>query len=302
VCDEQHDEELFWALRGAGDGNFGVVTSLIFGTLPAPAATGFHLLWPHTHAAALISAWQAWAPAAPDELAASLLVTASRDPERPPVVNVFGSMLGTEDDTAQLLDELVSSAGADPTSASYENASLRETKRYLAKLGDAMAEGDDRLGETFQGEPAPQWQTLSKSEFFGRPLPAETIAALVENLTEGRISGQSRELDFTPWGGAYNRVSADATAFVHRDERFLLKHAVVIDPDASRGERKTARRWLARSWASVRPWGSGRVYPNFPDPDLEDWAQAYYGTNYDRLLRVKAQYDPGNIFCFHQSL
>jgi FAD/FMN-containing dehydrogenase len=165
-----------------------------------------------------------------------------------------------------------------------------------------MAEGDDRLGETLQGESSPQGQTFSKSEFFGRPLPAETIAALVENLTEGRISGQSRELDFTPWGGAYNRVSADATAFVHRDERFLLKHAVVIDPDASKGERKTARRWLARSWASVRPWGSGRVYPNFPDPDLEDWAQAYYGTNYDRLLRVKAQYDPGNIFCFQQSL
>ena len=44
------------------------------------------------------------------------------------------------------------------------------------------------------------------------------------------------------------------------------------------------------------------MYPNFPDPDLEDWAQAYYGTNYDRLLRVKAQYDPGNIFCFQQSL
>jgi FAD/FMN-containing dehydrogenase len=44
------------------------------------------------------------------------------------------------------------------------------------------------------------------------------------------------------------------------------------------------------------------VYPNFPDLDLEDWAQAYYGTNYDRLLRVKAQYDPGNIFFFQQSL
>src|SRR5919112_6049149 len=162
VCDEQHDEELFWALRGAGGGNFGVVTSLIFGTLPAPAATGFHLLWPHTHAAALISAWQAWAPAVPDELAASLLATASRDPERPPVVNVFGSMLGTEDVSAQLLDKLISSAGADPTSASYEHASLRETKRYLAELGDAMAEGDDRLGETLQGEPSPQGHTFSK--------------------------------------------------------------------------------------------------------------------------------------------
>jgi FAD/FMN-containing dehydrogenase len=44
------------------------------------------------------------------------------------------------------------------------------------------------------------------------------------------------------------------------------------------------------------------VYPNFPDLDLEDWGRAYYGANYDRLLRVKAKYDPGNFFRFRQSL
>ena len=287
-CDDHHDEELFWALRGAGGGNFGVVTSLVFKTLPAPAATGFHLVWPHTHAATVVDAWQAWAPAAPDELAASLLVTASGDADRPPVVNLFGAMLGTDSDTKELLEVLVAQAGAGPTSASRTHASYRETKRYLDEHGP----GDDR----------PQGHLFSKSEFFGRPLPTEAIAALVENLLEGRVAGQSRELDFTPWGGAYNRVRADATAFAHRDELFLLKHAVVIDPDASSAEREAARRWLARSWGLVHPWGSGGVYQNFPDPDLEDWAHAYYGTNYDRLLRVKERYDPGSFFGFRQSL
>jgi FAD/FMN-containing dehydrogenase len=46
----------------------------------------------------------------------------------------------------------------------------------------------------------------------------------------------------------------------------------------------------------------GGVFPNFPDPDLTDWAHAYHGTNYERLTRVKASYDPDNVFRFHQSL
>jgi len=131
--------------RCAGGGNFGVVTSLTFNAIPAPNCTAFPLLWPHTQAAALIDAWQAWAPTAPDELAASLLVVASGDVDQPPVVNLFGAMLGTESDTDELLDELIARVGADPTSAFHKQMSYREIKRYLAELGDAMA-GDDQFG------------------------------------------------------------------------------------------------------------------------------------------------------------
>jgi berberine-like enzyme len=112
------------------------------------------------------------------------------------------------------------------------------------------------------------------------------------------VPGQSRELDFTPWDGAYNRVRADATAFVNSGELFLVQHAVVVDPAASAAEREAARSWLTRSWAIVRPWGSGRVYQNFPDPDPEDWAHAYY----DRLVRIKRKYDPDDFFRFPQSV
>jgi FAD/FMN-containing dehydrogenase len=211
---------------------------------------------------------------------------------------VFGAMLGTQAQTTELLDQLVARAGADPASVFSKHASYRETKRHLAEHGP----GDDRIEQTSQGLAPRQGHDFSKSEFFGRSLPTEATATLVKNLLEGRVAGQSRELDFTPWGGAYNRVRADATAVVHRAELFLLKHAVVVDPDAPAVERETARDWLARSWELVRPWGSGRVYPNFPDPDLEDWAHAYYGTNYDRLARIKARYDPGGFFRFRQSL
>ncbi len=70
----------------------------------------------------------------------------------------------------------------------------------------------------------------------------------------------------------------------------------------STAEREVARRWLTRSWTSTRPWGSGRVYQNFPDPDLQNWVHAYYGANYDRLVPVKKRYDPEDFFHFPQSL
>jgi FAD/FMN-containing dehydrogenase len=294
-CDKDHDQELFWALRGAGSGNFGVVTSLTFRTHRALSATNFHLTWSHTRAAGAIAAWQAWAPAAPDELYASLLLSAGGDPKQPPMVDLFGSMLGGEHDTAQLLDEYVARVGGDPTSEFLRQMSFRETTRYWAGLGNTDCAGQDEHPERLQ-------VAAVKSEFFRQPLPTEAVSALLANLTDGRLPRQHRELDFTPWGGAYNRVRDDATAFVHRGELFSLKHTVTIEAGSPQSARDAAERWLRQSWSSVRPWGTGRVYPNFPDADLENWGDAYYGTNYRRLLRVKATYDPRNIFRFDQSL
>src|SRR5918995_5987509 len=206
-CDGDREPDLFWALRGSGGGNFGVVTSLVFETVPAPAATAFHLTWPHLHAAAVVDAWQHWAPAAPDEMSASLLLVAPGNPDRPPVVNAFGAMLGAASDTEELLEDFVARAGADPGRAFLRHMRYRDVKRYLAELGDDMAGEDDRLGED---PDEPQGHLHSKSEYFRRPLPREAVEALIENFSEGRVAGESRELDFTPWGGAYNPGAAKA--------------------------------------------------------------------------------------------
>lgn len=279
-CDEGQDGDLFWALRGAGGGHLGVVTSFLFSTVPAPTSTCFHLLWSPIHAAAVIDAWQRWAPVAPEKVDANLRLTVSEVDVPSPVVNLVGAMHGTETDTALVLGEFVGLVGAKPASELRRQMSYRNVKRHLSGLGSIDSDGDTQLGHMF-----------SKSEFFRRRLPDDAISALVGNLTAGRVPGQSRELNFTPWGGAYNRVPAEATAFVHREE-FIVEHVVVVEPAAPSAERAAAHDWLTNSWALVHPWGSGRVYPNFPDPDLEDWAQAYYGNNYDRLVEVKVQYDP----------
>jgi FAD/FMN-containing dehydrogenase len=298
-CDDHHEEDLFWALRGAGAGNFGVVTRLVFRAVPAPQAiTNLHLAWPYAHAAAVIGAWQRWAPTAPDELAASLKITASDDPDHPPAVDVFGAFHGPRADAAKLVEELVGRVGSDPTATGLTPMTWPQTRRFWAELG----EDDEESGGSSIPQPSEEQCLYAKSEFFARPLPAEAVGALLEAFVAERTSGESRELDFMPWGGAYNRRPPHASAFVHRDGLFQLKHAVVVPADAPPASQQAAHRAATRSWASVHPWGSGRVFQNFADPDLEDWAQAYYGPNYDRLVRVKARYDPSNLFRFNQSL
>jgi FAD/FMN-containing dehydrogenase len=293
-CDQHRHEDLFWALRGAGGGQFAAVTQLVLRTLPAQRATAFHLVWPWTVGAAVVGAWQAWAPDAPNAIAASLLVRASTDSDLLPSVTVFGAALDQESAARCALAEFVADVGTAPAKASYAPGPYREIKRYLAEYD--VCSGERRPVEREPGH------SYSRSEFFRRELPADVIAELLARFADGRRQGEARVLDFTPWGGAYDRVPAEASAFAHRAERFLLKQEVVVDAAASEAERQAARGWLSRSWALVHAWGSGAVYPNFPDPDLEDWGRAYHGANLDRLRRVKATYDPENIFRFDQSV
>ena len=75
-----------------------------------------------------------------------------------------------------------------------------------------------------------------------------------------------------------------ATAFAHRDARFLLKHAAVLEPGTAPGA------WLDRSWEIVHPWGTGGVYPNFPEPGLPD--RAYWGANTERLSADARRWPP----------
>jgi FAD binding domain/Berberine and berberine like len=282
-CDERRHEDLFWALRGAGAQGLGVVTSLSLRTTPEPGATSFHLKWPYERAATLIAAWQEWSPAGPDRLAASLLVTVGGEAGADPVVHLFGSMIGGEADTAALLDEFVSVAGADPDA--YERAHMRygSLKNHLAERGPGDQEDED-------GRP------YMKSEFFRAPLPAGAVDALVELFVRDRRPGEARKLDFMPWGGAYNRVATDATAFPHREELFLLEHSVVVPAGFDAAATEAARAWLSESWELVHPAGSGGVYANFPDPDLRDEHRAYWGGNLERVRRVKEKYDPERAF------
>jgi len=281
AADADHEPDLFWALRGAGAGGFGIVTALRFAPLAAPDMTRFVHRWPATAAAAVLEAWQGWSPVAPDPLAASLLVAAPADPAAALVVTVAGAYAGPREEAAALLADLAARVGTPPGEALLEHASYRETKRALSNDG---AE-----------DPLEREHIAHRSMFFAAPIPPDATAALLAHVEAGRRPGEGRELDFGPLGAAYARVPPDATAFVHRDAAFLLKTSAVVAAGADAGTKAAAQDWADRALEIVAPYGTGGVYQNFPEPGRPDWARAYHGANLDRLAAIRARYDPDDV-------
>jgi len=207
------------------------------------------------------------------------------------MVTMVGVVLGRTAQAENYLAEFVERCGCPAARRTLDAVPPGEgLKRAVAKLDSVVSEASDTAA------------TFSKSEFFRRPLTREAIANLLRNLSEGQSSGESRELSFTPMGGSYNRVPPQATAFVYREEQFLVEHVATIVRDASDSAARTARSWTQRSWQCVHEHASGGVYPNFPDLDLPDWKTAYYGPNYERLRQIKSTYDPHGVFSGPQSI
>jgi FAD/FMN-containing dehydrogenase len=272
-CDQDREPDLFWALRGAGGGQFGVVTTLRFDTVAEPTTARVEARWSGIALDELVSAWQAWAPDAPDELTVNLTLVS--EPGTPVEAVLFGAATLEEAPTRELLAEFTARAGVAPTVELYPGLPYHRLKQILADL-------DSRE--------QPELVARTRSEFFATAMSDRTLASLLSQLAEPRATGR-RRLGFTAMGGAYNRVAEDATAFAHRGERFLLEHvADAADP------------WLDRSWATAHADGSGRTYPNFPDPALDDWATAYHAGNHSRLTAVKNAYDPHRFFDFPQAI
>jgi FAD/FMN-containing dehydrogenase len=290
TCDDTSESDLYWALRGAGAGNFGVVTALTFRTIPEPQAWAFHLSWPEHGMPEAMNAWMDWAPNAPDAMAATLVARAPADPSLSPQVHLIGSVLAGETAAADGLRSFERLAGAPVRNRQLSVAPISEVKAQLAEFGAGIGAGPSTAVDH------------SASEFQRQPLPTAVTSAMGYALNADRIPGQARELALTPMGGAYNRVPADATAFVHRGDEFLLEYTTTSDTAQPAATPHAANEWLSQIRELLDGYGTGRAYQNFADPELSDPLRAYYGQNLPRLRDIKRHYDPDDFFHHGQSI
>ena len=101
-------------------------------------------------------------------------------------------------------------------------------------------------------------------------------------------------------GGAVNRVAADATAYPHRDVKFIMN---IHTRWADAGEDPAFISWARDLFDRMAPHATGGVYVNFMPADEDQRVRSgAYGANYERLARLKARFDPSNLFRSNQNI
>jgi len=280
--DDDSDADLLWALKGGG-GNFGAVTKLELALHPVPEVLfAGARIWPVTGARDVMRAYRDIVGAGlPDGFTLCMNIAREPFPDGDPCLVVYGAFLGGETKGAAILAPLNTAAAPAMDVFSMMPYSVVQT----------LSEEDiTERGHGLRG--------LWKGGFFEDDLSDDAIDAVLDAYARAPSPTCRAHFDFLG-GGAVGRVDAAAMAFPHRNHTFGVQF-LALWPDVDGDEANMA--WARDAKAAVQPYLGGGVYSGYGDPDLDDWARAYYGGNLERLVDLKRRYDPDNVFRFRQGL
>lgn len=278
-ADLNHNSDLLWALRGAGNGNFGIVTSLTYKVAPLKSVTYVQATWDGiSDVRRVFDAWQRTAPYADNRLGTQLEVHRNQ-------ILLFAVLAeGTPAEAKKLLAPVLSI----------------DSPKVSVQVGN--------WGEVYSGfqtpievEPA-NWKFYS--QFTRKPFPSKAIDVISSFMKDAPTDESNF---FTQaFGGAVRRSPRGGTAFPHRDALFYSEPGVGWGTRSNQpgiGDPLTpqAQTWIAEFSQALRPYVDG-AYVNVPNVGMQDWETAYWGSNFGRLRKIKAKYDPHNVFQYDQSI
>jgi FAD/FMN-containing dehydrogenase len=279
----QENPDLFWAIRGGG-GNFGIVTLFEFQLHPVgPEVLSGLIVFPFTQAKPLLIKYREFV----DQISEDLNVWAVLR-QAPPLPFLP-----------------VEVHGKDVVIFPFLYAGDIEAGRRAIEPVRSFAHPH---GEHIGPQPYTAWQkafdpllTPGARNYWKSHNLSELTDGAIDSLIEyaAKLPTSQCEIFIGLVSGKANRVSKEATAYVHRDARFVLNvHSRWENPD----EDKACISWARDFFNATAPYATGGVYVNFLTQDETGRIPAAYGPNYDRLVHLKRKYDPANLFRLNQNI
>ncbi|MGI5341568.1 FAD-binding oxidoreductase [Streptomyces sp. CA-181903] len=295
--------DLYWALRGGGGGNFGVVTSFTVRPSALSQVSTARLGYAYGDALDMLDGYARWLADAPRDIGGAAVVgLADAAPGTPPVPWILLVSTGGPARLAAETDRLASLTGA-PASRDLATLPYRDLMLGVYGCAAGPVEQCHRTGTSPQGRLPRTAYAVERSRLFRDPMPRDGWARLLALFETGRAAGQSHQLQVLPLGGAVGDLGRGDTAFVHRDSRFTVNvQAFASRGPVTREQEDGMRRWADAGFSVLDPHSARETYQNFVDPALRDWRRSYYAENLPRLVRVKRGYDPHRVFTFAQGI
>ncbi len=303
-CSADSAPDLFWALRGGGGGNFGIVTRYERRNSVIPRMVNFTLAWSWDTVLDVLAGWQEWLAGTPRAVSCRwFLGLLDAGPGTTPFVLTDGTFLGAPEDLAPQLDALASAVGSAPLVRNVQDLGFRAGMMAWYQCSSKTVAQCHRVGTNPDATLPRSGFTIQRSRLFRQNIPASGLAEIAAAFDAERRTGQVRIVNGFALGGAANDVPRTATAFVHRDALFSVDWGIgVASPTATDEDHAAARAWSDNAFAVTDRYSDHETYQNYIDPALTDWRQSYYAENYPRLVAVKRAYDPHRFFDFAQGI
>lgn len=275
--------DLFWAIRGGG-GNFGIVTEFEFELHPVgPEILAGLIVFPFDQAKKVLTQYRKFIESAPEELNVWVVLR-----QAPPLPFLPESVHGKE-----VIVLPVFYAG-----------DIAEGERLI----EPLRQFGDICGEHIGAQPYVEWQqafdpllTRGARNYWKSHNFTELADGVLDAIVEfaGKLPSPHCEIFIGCIAGAPNRVPSDATAYCHRDAKFVLNVHGRWE-EATQDAMGIA--WAREFFQTSAPYASAGAYVNFMTEEESDRIKTAYGANYDRLVQLKRQYDPENIFHLNQNI
>ena len=282
VSADQHPD-LYWAIRGGG-GNFGVVTSFVFRLHQVDTVIAGPTFWPVELGAEVLSAYREFLPGAPRELngffAFHTVPPAPPFPEEIHLRKVCGVVwcyVGGDDEAANAMAPLLD-AVPEPL------------------MHGVQPMPHPALQSAFDGlyPPGDQWYWRAD---FVKEIPDEAVE--IHARFGAEMPTMKSMMHMYPIDGAAHDLAPSDTAWSYRDARWSSVFAGV-DPDPANVD--GIRKWSVDYSDALHPYSAGGAYVNMMMDEGQERVRASYRDNYDRLARIKATYDPDNLFHVNQNI
>jgi FAD/FMN-containing dehydrogenase len=276
------NSDLFWALRGGG-GNFGVVTSFLFQARPVDTVSAGPVLWEMDRAADVLRFARDFLPNAPEDFYGFFAFLTV--PPGPP----FPATLHLKKMCALMLCHL-----GTPEQANKDLEPVRHKMKPVF--------------EHFGPVPFPALQSLFdplypaglQGYWKGDMLNEISDASIPVHVKYGaELPTPLSTMHLYPINGAAARVGRNDTAWSYRDATW---NSVIVGFDPDPANRDKITNWTRAYYDALHPYSAGGAYVNFMMEEGQDRVRAAYRDNYDRLARIKAKYDPDNLFRLNQNI